>query len=86
MGKRFIGSELRKGVLELKTDYSDVIIDFGGIYTESLRAALTISNRLLVPFQPKSFDIWTMNQVTHLVEEAEKVNPNLKAYSFINCR
>ena len=83
--KRLIGSELRHSVLELKTGYNDVIIDCGGRDTESLRAALTISDKLLVPFQPKSFDIWTMNQVSQLVEEAKKVNPNLKAYSFINC-
>lgn len=83
--KRFIGSELRNNVLELKTSYNDVIIDCGGRDTESLRAALTVSDKLLVPFQPKSFDIWTMNQVSQLVEEAKKVNPNLKAYSFINC-
>lgn len=83
--KKLIGSELRNSVLELKTGYNDVIIDCGGRDTESLRAALTISDKLLVPFQPKSFDIWTMNQVSQLVEEAKQVNPNLKAYSFINC-
>ena len=26
-----------------------------------------------------------MNQVSQLVEEAKKINPNLQAYSFINC-
>ena len=83
--KRFICSELRKSVLEIRTGYNDVIIDCGGRDTESLRAALTISDKLLVPFQPKSFDIWTMNQVSQLVEEAKKINPNLQAYSFINC-
>lgn len=83
--KRLIGSEIRTNLLELKTGYNDVIIDCGGRDTESLRAALTISDKFIVPFQPKSFDIWTMNQVSQLVEEAKKVNPNLKAYSFINC-
>lgn len=83
--KRLIGSELRNSVLELKTGYSDVIIDCGGRDTESLRAALTISDKFLVPFQPKSFDIWTMTQVENLVREAKIINPKLKAYSFVNC-
>lgn len=83
--KKLIGSAIRTTVLELKTGYSDVIIDCGGRDTSSLRAALTLTDKFIVPFQPKSFDIWTMTQVEKLVEEAKKVNPTLKAYSFINC-
>lgn len=83
--KRFIGSHIRKSLLDLKTGYDDVIIDCGGRDTSSLRAALTISDKFIIPFQPKSFDLWTMSQIETLVEEAKQVNPNLQSYSFINC-
>lgn len=83
--KRLIGSEIRNSLIDLKTGYDDVIIDCGGRDTSSLRAALTISDKFIVPFQPKSFDLWTITQIETLVEEAKQVNPTLQTYSFINC-
>ncbi len=82
---RLRGSAVRTELLKMKEDYSDIIIDCGGRDTSSLRAALTVSDIFLVPFQPKSFDIWTVSKVSDVVEEAQSINPNLKSYSFINC-
>jgi chromosome partitioning protein len=39
----------------------------------------------LVPFQPKSFDIWTATLVSTLVQEAKTLNEQLISYAFINC-
>ena len=69
----------------MKADYDDIVIDCGGRDTASLRAALTISDVFVVPFQPKSFDIWTVSRVSELAEEACCINPYLQVYSFINC-
>ncbi len=66
-------------------DYDDIIIDCGGRDTTSLRAALTISDIFLVPFQPKSFDIWTTVKVYMFVKEALTLNDHLISYSVINC-
>ena len=82
---RLKGASVRNEILKMKQDYDDVIIDCGGRDTVSLRAALTITDLFLIPFQPKSFDIWTISQVSHLTEEARVINPNLIASSFINC-
>ena len=76
---------VRTEVLKLAQNYDDIIIDCGGRDTVSLRAALTISDIFLVPFQPKSFDIWTIEKVSELVAEATALNHKLKCYSFINC-
>lgn len=82
---RLKGAAVRSELVKMKNDYDDVLIDCGGRDTASLRAALTISDVFIVPFQPKSFDIWTISQVSEVVEEAHSINPSLKAYSFINC-
>ncbi len=39
---------------------------------------------LLVPFVPRSFDIWTLEKVSALVGEMRTANPKLAAYVFIN--
>lgn len=82
---RLRGAAVRTELLKMRDDYSDVIIDCGGRDTSSLRAALTVSDVFIVPFQPKSFDIWTVSKVSEVIQEARSINPNLKACSFINC-
>jgi len=82
---RLKSNAVRSEVLKLQQNYDDIIIDCGGRDTASLRAALTVSDVFLVPFQPKSFDIWTAAKVAELVLEATSLNPKLKTYVFINC-
>ena len=76
---------VRTEIKKMMKNYDDIIIDCGGRDTASLRAALTVSDIFLVPFQPKSFDIWTTEKVCSLVEEAKSFNDNLISYAVINC-
>jgi chromosome partitioning protein len=82
---RLKGSAVRSEVKKLENNYDDIVIDCGGRDTTSLRAALTISDIFIVPFQPKSFDIWTATKVSELIEEAKSINDKLVCYAFINC-
>lgn len=82
---RLRANAVRTEILKLTPNYDDIIIDCGGRDTASLRAALTVSDIFLVPFQPKSFDIWTSSKVAALVEEAKSLNEKLISYAFINC-
>ena len=82
---RLKAAAVRTEVLKMSCDYDDIFIDCGGRDTASLRAALTVSDIFLVPFQPKSFDIWTISKVSELVADAKILNPKLIAYCFINC-
>ena len=81
---KLTGKAVRTEILELAPKYTHVIIDTGGRDTTSQRAALTISDVLLVPFAPRSFDIWTLNKVGSLVEELRAVNERLQAFVFLN--
>lgn len=75
---------VRNQVMKLKENYDDVIIDAGGRDTASQRAAMVVSDIFIAPFAPKSFDIWTLEQVCQLVEEMEIANPNLKSFALLN--
>jgi len=78
------GLSLRNQLEKLKDKYEEIIIDTGGRDTTSQRSALTIADVLLVPFQPRSLDIWTLGKLSFLISEALPINPSLKAFSFIN--
>ncbi len=78
------GAAVRNEIQRLRDKYDDIIIDTGGRDTTSQRAALTVADVLLVPFVPRSFDIWTLEKIGKLVEEMRPANPELKAYVFIN--
>jgi chromosome partitioning protein len=78
------GINILKQIPKLAERYEDIVIDTGGRDTESQRAALTVTHVFLIPFVPRSFDIWTLEKVEFLVEQARAANPKLKAYVFIN--
>lgn len=80
----FGGKALRAQILRMKDDYDDIIIDVGGRETTSLRAALSIADVCIIPFKPRSLDIWTLGGIKSVVAEMKQANPNLKVFSFIN--
>ncbi len=81
---KLTGPAVRTEVKRLADKYDDIVIDTGGRDTTSQRAALTVSHTLLVPFVPRSFDVWTLEKVSQLVAEMRAANPELAAYAFIN--
>ena len=81
---KLTGKAVRTELHRLQDKYDDIVIDTGGRDTTSQRAALTVADALLVPFVPRSFDIWTLDAVADLVEEISAINPDLRALAFIN--
>ena len=75
---KLTGQAVRTETRRLADKYDDVVIDTGGRDTTSQRAALTVADVLLVPFVPRSFDVWTLEKVGELVAEIRTVNPNLR--------
>ena len=81
---KLTGAAVRTQTLRLLDKYQDIIIDTGGRDTSSQRAALSVADVLLVPFVPRSFDIWTLEKVGALINEMQPANPKLKAFTFLN--
>jgi len=81
---KLYGAAVRSEVLRMAKKYDDVVIDVGGRDTAGQRAALSMANVYVIPFLPGSFDVWTLESVGKLVEEARAFNENLKAVCIIN--
>ena len=75
---------VRTEILKLKSKYDDIVIDTGGRDTTSQRAAMTVSDVLVVPFIPRSFDMWTLEKVARLIDEMMTAKPDLRAYAVLN--
>jgi len=78
------GVAVRSELLKMKDKYDDVVIDVGGRDTAGQRAALSVADVYVVPFLPGSFDVWTLESVGQLVEEAKAFNDQIQAYCCIN--
>lgn len=78
------GKAIRTEVQRLASKYDDVVIDCGGRDTTNQRAALSVADLYLVPFVPRSFDVWTLEKVAELVEEVQAAQPDLQAFMFLN--
>lgn len=79
------GPLLRAQVRQQGGKFDDVVIDAGGRDSTALRAALVLSDVLLVPFQPRSVDVWALGDMAALVEEARSLRDGLRAYAVLNC-
>jgi chromosome partitioning protein len=67
------GAAVRTQILRLSPKYQDIVIDAGGRDTAGLRAVLTVCDTALVPFQPRSFDLWTLEKILSLPDGSEGV-------------
>lgn len=78
------GSSVLSQVKKMVKNYDDIIIDVGGRNTSSLRAALLVCDMFLTPFRPRSLDIWTIESLKSILQEAQIINPDIKAFSVLN--
>jgi chromosome partitioning protein len=80
----FEGSALRAQVQLAAQKYDDVIIDVGGRDSSALRAALSLSDVLLIPFQPRSIDVWALRDISDLLDEIRAIGKELRAYAVLS--
>ena len=78
------GKAIRDQTRQLAPKYADIVIDVGGRDTGSLRAALTVAETIIIPVQPRSFDVWGVDQTAELVRDARHINEHLRAIVVLN--
>lgn len=78
------GPQLRTQVQQQRKHYTDIVIDVGGRDSSALRAALILADMALIPFAPRSFDVWALEDMAGLVEEARSVRDDLVAVAVLN--
>ena len=78
------GRVLRDQVRHQAPKYDDVVIDAGGRDNTALRAALFLSDLVLIPFLPRSIDVWALGDMVALIEEAQSARDGLRACAVLN--
>jgi chromosome partitioning protein len=78
------GAAIRQQVRQLVPKYDEIILDIGGRDSGSLRAALTVADVVLIPFVPRSLDVWVGIQIGALIAEAREINESLRALALIS--
>ena len=59
--------------------------DVGGRDTGALRAALLVCDLLLVPVQPRSYDVWALAKLEDIIRDARDIGADFQAYCFLSC-
>lgn len=67
----------------LKDKYQDLVIDVGGKDSSALRAALTVTDVLLLPVAPESVEIWALDDISATITEAQSIH-NFRVMSILN--
>lgn len=78
------GNSVHKEITKLANHYDDIIIDAGGRESFAQRSSLTVADKFLVPFRPKSLDVWTLGKVNNIISEVISINHKIKCYAVIN--
>jgi chromosome partitioning protein len=78
------GKGLSKMVTADAPKFDVVVIDAGGRDSAALRAALVLSDVVVVPFAPRSLDMWALADMGRLLDEARTHNPELRACAVLS--
>ncbi len=81
------GLAVRDNGRALSQKYDTLFIDTGGRDTYALRAAVLISDLLLIPVQPRSYDLWSMDGskgTSQVVRELMATNERLRVLALVN--
>ena len=79
-----LGKNIHHQIVKLEPSYDYIVVDSGGRDTTSQRSALSVADKFILPFKPRSFDVWTLGQVKTLIEEIQIINPKLECFYVIN--
>ena len=78
------GQLIRDQMTSLNEKYADIIIDCGGTDNPSLRAAMLVAERMVIPVMPREIDIKSLRHTISLISEVRLYNPALRPSIVIN--
>jgi chromosome partitioning protein len=76
--------DLEKSIKKYKTKYKYIIIDVAGKDSKELRSSLMNANIAIIPFLPSQSDLYTVNNINNIINDANVYNKKLKTFALIN--
>ena len=80
----FPRATIHKEIGKIGQGYDHIIIDGPPRVTDLARSAIMASDVVLIPVQPSPYDIWSVDEIVKLTEEARVYRDNLKVTFVIN--
>ena len=77
-------AQMRAQIKHQKDKWDSIFIDVSGVDSSALRTALAICDVLVVPFQPRSFDVWGLSQIGALITEVQDFRDTFPVLAFLN--
>lgn len=78
------GNRIHSELADLAGRYGCVVVDAGGRDSVELRSALVVTDLLVIPLRPSQFDVWTLEKMDALVDQAAAINQGLTAWILMN--
>ena len=80
----FPRATIHKEIEKIGQGYDHIIIDGPPRVTDLARSAIMASDVVLIPVQPSPYDIWSVDEIVKLTEEARVYRDNQKVTFVIN--
>lgn len=78
------GRTLMNQIRAQASKWDDVIIDVGGRATETLRAAMMVCDVLVIPVQPRCYDVWALSKLEQVIQSARSIGAGFKTVCFLS--
>jgi len=79
------GKQVRSQGKSLAGRFDMTVIDSGGRDTGAFRAALSISDMLVTPLAPRSFDFWSVANLVELIDTVNEIRDQpITTYALVN--
>ena len=75
---------LRKQALQMASEYDIVIIDGSPNVNALAAVSIAVSDLILLPVGPSPLDIWASSKMVKQIEDAQAINPGIRASFIIN--
>lgn len=75
---------VHKEISQIGKGFDHIVIDGPPRVTDLARSAIMASDVVLIPVQPSPYDIWAVEEVVKLIEEAKVFKDGLKAAFVVN--
>ena len=78
------GPSLRRDLPRISTGFDAVLIDTPPRLGKETRAAMLVSDIVVIPVVPGPESIWALGETLELLSEAKSLRPEIKAAAFLN--